>query len=491
MKALKYIEELNVAADSTAWQLLRRTHAPVVLGILMELLYRSEKRTISSGALVDKVERILNRLSVIKEGWSNPSRYYINQWKESGYLAIIYGEDDNEEQFELTKQCISALEYVDRLNIAQVSVNESRLSNVMDLIKRLALETDANPQTKLKALQAQKAEIEEQIDNIHNNDGIIETIDNRKAVEQAREILRLIGDLGADFKHVREDIVDVLSQFWANIMSRSESSTKDEILTSLFEKLDSVRESSSGQSFFGFWELLNNNKENSAFQSNLSDLYGRPFFKSLKTKEKHTLRSLISNLRYNATIVNDAHAKLASALQAFVDEVDFEEKRYFSNLLRECQKIAIESKDIHNSKDKCIDINLVKMEVQAIGSIEKIWDPAESNIDGTMVIAESPDINFDDIANSIKESEINFKQIKIAINKEVLKGNPVSIAEIIKANPIEQGLGTVVGYISIAQKNGILTKEYETVDWVIKGDIKKHAKIPKYFFYNHGKQNYG
>lgn len=111
-----------------------------------------------------------------------------------GWLSRRFPPGASEEEFELTAEAASALRFVNSIIKPRVTATESRLSNVIQQLARLAEDTDANPKTRMAALVADRNRIDAEIRALDR--GGVRTLPDERAREMyasSRTTLRLDG----------------------------------------------------------------------------------------------------------------------------------------------------------------------------------------------------------------------------------------------------------------------------------------------------------
>ena len=58
----------------------------------------------------------------------------------------------------------------------------------------------------------------------------------------------------------------------------------------------------------------------------------------------------------------------------------------------------------------------------------------------------------------------------------------VTLAELLDRFPAEQGLGSVVGYVALAARDGELLPGIETITWTGVDGTRRHARVPRLCF---------
>ena len=99
-----------------------------------------------------------------------------------------------------------------------------------------------------------------------------------------------------------------------------------------------------------------------------------------------------------------------------------------------------------------------------------------------MADGEAALIDLETIGDLVRQSEIDFRNLKQNICIYLGEASQVSIAQLMMRFPATQGLGTVVGYVALGARYGERTSELETVRWEGRDGNSRRARIPAMFF---------
>jgi hypothetical protein len=111
-----------------------------------------------------------------------------------------------------------------------------------------------------------------------------------------------------------------------------------------------------------------------------------------------------------------------------------------------------------------------------------LYDPANRLRDAEMRDAEPSVIDLEWIGDLVRQSEIDFRSLRRHLRELLEERDQVSIAEVLRRFPAEQGLGSVVGYVALGVKHGEVMSEVETVSWVGKDEAPRRATLPAIYF---------
>lgn len=211
MSAARIAASLRLLRELPQWQLLAATKAAPVLAVLRAVLYEGDS-VLPGSALTERVDRELDALRESGEDLPQTAQAYVGDWLRQGWLVRRLPEAASEETYELSADATAALRYVSQLMAPKTTATESRLATVIDQISKLAEETDAQPERRISALQSERDRIDREIAALRG--GVGHTMPEERALERAREVIRLADELAGDFRRVRslEDVVALLKE---------------------------------------------------------------------------------------------------------------------------------------------------------------------------------------------------------------------------------------------------------------------------------------
>jgi hypothetical protein len=82
----------------------------------------------------------------------------------------------------------------------------------------------------------------------------------------------------------------------------------------------------------------------------------------------------------------------------------------------------------------------------------------------------------------VAQSEIDFRTLEEHIAELLAARGQVTVAELLRAYPAGQGLGTVVGYLALGLRDGIVAAGTDRVSWRGRDGVERSARIPRVYF---------
>lgn len=477
MKAIQQAAINKRLRSESAWKLLAAVNAPVTLALLNTHLLEKDRR-LPSSILHERINRELEQLRAQGEDLPQTAQSYISQWLVAGFLERSYESQASEEIYELTAAAAQAIRFIQGLSGKRIVATESRLSMVIQQLVQLAEQTEPDPELRIENLLNERKRIDEEIEAIRG--GKFETLADDRALERTRELVALADELASDFLQVRTSFQQLNRKLRESIME-SEGSRGD-VLESLFAGVDVIAESDEGRTFKAFWRLLTDPEQSMELEVALDQVVSRDFAKQLDRHERRFLFQLTGILLERGGDVHEVLHHFARGLKQFVQSREYQEQRRINKLLKQAQRKALEIKEqVMLVKEIGYTLNLTSSRLTSLSQLH-LRDPSLDEVDSNIQLAEEAEISLESISELVAQSEIDFRTLKHNIKTLLEKHKQVSIAEILESYPAEQGLGSVVGYVSLGCRHGVLSKRKEFVVWHGMDSQERRARIPCIYF---------
>jgi hypothetical protein len=115
-------------------------------------------------------------------------------------------------------------------------------------------------------------------------------------------------------------------------------------------------------------------------------------------------------------------------------------------------------------------------------SQRRLHDPSLDAVDRGIETAVESVIGLEAIAELVAQSEIDFRSLQEHIADLLAAHGQVTVGDLLCRYPAEQGLGTVVGYLALGVRDGIVAEGTERVSWRGRDGIERAARIPRIYF---------
>lgn len=158
----------RLASESTALRLLRADHAAVIAAVL-------EAHLGSPGAKIqaDELHELIDaELETLRDYFELPktARAYCDDWRHAGFLIRRPAAGSREETYELSAETYVAIRVFAQLDQPRTTLTQSRLINLAQSIRQLAVDTDPEAEGRLVALQAELTRLTDEIERTKSGD---------------------------------------------------------------------------------------------------------------------------------------------------------------------------------------------------------------------------------------------------------------------------------------------------------------------------------
>jgi hypothetical protein len=349
---------------------------------------------------------------------------------------------------------------------------------VIQALVKLAEDTDDDKARRIERLQTEQTRINNEIDAIQK--GRMFVLPPESALERTREIISLADDLAGDFRRVRDQFEQLNRNLREKLMDNE--GNRGEVLDSLFAGIDLISESDAGRTFNAFWRLLTDPEQEAILDQALESVMSREFVARLDIKDKHFLRRMTRNLLDQGGAVHEVMQTFARSLKRFVQSREYLEQRRLNQLLNEAQHAALALKDkIKATESLHYTLKLTTSRLRSL-SQWVLYDPSLQALPDGMQAGAAPLIDLESIGELVAQSEIDFRSLKANVRDMLETCSQASVGNVLEQYPATQGLGSVVGLISLASRYGLKAGGKETVSWVGGDDLQRSAQIPQLFF---------
>lgn len=479
MKLQARIATYHRLRDEPLWRLLAADHAPEIIGLLQTMLMDGERK-LSASILFERLQHQLDAINAsdLPRELPRTAQAYVADWLAKGFLERRLPEGASEEEYELSAQTAQAIRFVSTLDTPRSAATESRLSLVIQQLVRLAEQTETDPTARLEALYAERDRLDAEIARVGT--GKVATLDGKRALERVREVIQLADELAEDFRRVRDDFEHLNREFRERIID--DEGERGDVLDRLFEGVDVIAESDAGRSFNAFWNLLNDMEQSAQLDAALESVLSRNFAKKLQRHERQFLRGFTGVMMERGGHVHDVLQQFARSLRGFVQSRGYLEQRRLNQLLKQAQAEALQLRDSVSVRQRTpYTLQLTTSRLRSL-SQWRLHDPRNAQVDGSIVRSEGATISLDSVSELVSQSEIDFRSLRRDLHELLAEHDQLSIGQVLERKPAEQGLGSVVGYLSLATRHGVIGEEHEAVRWKGGDGHWRQARIPLVWF---------
>jgi hypothetical protein len=476
MDPITQAQALRQLRQQPTWKLLSAENAPAVMALIQAHLLDGPRR-LPASLLVERIGRDLERFRA--EGWDlpQPASAYLADWLAAGWLERSLSAE-GEEEYEASAAAAQAIRFARELSSQRTVATESRLGLVIGQLVKLAEETETDPAVRTERLRRERARIDARIAAVRA--GRLEPLPTDRALERLREILSLSDELAGDFRRVRDDFRTLSRDLRERIVDSDGS--RGEELEAVFADVDLIADSDAGKTFRAFWRLLTDPQQSGELEAALEAVLGRDFAHRLSRGERRELSGLTGTLLTRGGEVHDVLYQFARGLKQFVQSREYREQRRIGTLVKTAQRRSLAVKDrLRPQQAIGRDLTLSSAALRSVAQL-RLHDPSLDAVSGGIETAADPVIGLTAIAELVAQSEIDFRNLEEHIAALLVHRGQVTVAELLRAYPAEQGLGTVVGYLALGVRDGIVAEGSDRVSWRGRDGIERSARIPRIYF---------
>lgn len=448
--------------DAPMWRLLASQQGPLVIGILQALLYE-EERTLPGSVFLERLAPLWAE-ATLEAVSPEDARALAARFVREGYLVTRLPAGALEEQYELTAGALEAIRILSRALTRRSGPSESRLEMLAHAVVKLAQDADPDPARRIEQLEAEKRRIDEDIAAVKA--GARTVLGKDAAQARTGDILELFAELLNDFRSVREEFDRLNLDLRERIMT-SEGSRGD-VLERFFAGYDEIAQSEAGLAFTGFYRLLTNESASAEMEAALERITQQPFYGELSLRERRTLAQLRSELLSRSMDTHDVMRRLAQSLRQFVESREYVEERRMGQLLREARAAAAAAREDAHQRKTFLELVLPNADIHSPTQYE-LDDPSVDVENYDVSVAPPPEIDREALAQRIRFAEINYGELRLAVVEALglakMEGRgKVSVSEVWSHVPNHQGLGSIVGLLTLAARYGEAAEAAESVD---------------------------
>ncbi|MDP3556512.1 MAG: DUF3375 domain-containing protein [Bacteroidota bacterium] len=460
------IKEVDwVLENNKTISLLKKDNASLIVSFLHYFFKSKNKSSYLSNDLISHLSDFLYRINQEKERFPKDAKFYLENWTKDGFLRQYYDKEDA--LFELTPATENALRWLAELNKPEFVGTESRLMQIINLLKELTIKSSDNVDLRRNELVKEKEKLEQELLKIEK--GEYEKYDKRKIVEQFLLLEEIVGKLLSDFRQIEENFRTL------NVKAREDqikkNLSKGKYLDEVFRTQDLIMETDQGKSFNAFYEFLMNPNRQEDLESLIVQILSLEELRDYQRNNQ--LELLKENLIDSGERVNKTTRVLIDQLRKYLSSQAYLENRRIAEIISDIEKTALE---IKNNAPSEKDFLLLDDKTTLSFPIEQsLWEPTKRVKLSNVEIEEADD---DVQIDALFDQEfINPEVLKDRIKRALRDKAQVSLKDIIMENPIEKGLAEIITYFSLAtqdeKKNKAVINENnkEQLSYEINGKI--------------------
>ena len=478
MPAVTQVLELaQLVERDAAWKLLRADNAAVIAGTHGQH-QGGEERRVDADEHYARPDTDLERLRAQGVPLPLTGKGYCAEWRSGGFLVRRPSSEARGETLELSPDAIVGIRFLQSRVSPRSSVTESRLTSLAAQVRRLAIDTDPDVSARIALLEEEIEGIERRIHSLRASDEV--SLDADRAIERVRDVLSQAADVPDDFARVRAEFEALNASLRAKIVESdvSQAAVVDEV----FRGIDHISDSEAGRSFAAFAQLVLDPALGAAFDADIRRILDREFARDLSSEERRALRAFLTTLKGRSAEIHDVITVFARALRRYVQSQDYQRDRVLRTLLREAQHVGVEAAaHIRPWHPTSLTLDLSAVLFSSVGAIE-LHDPAEFAATGEILSQTASVASLDELRALARETEIDFDELTRNV-KDLLADLPsCTVGDVLARYPATQGVGSVIGLLSLAAEQGTVNDEPELLAWRGADGVARTALVAAHRF---------
>ena len=483
---LDYTTLESMRRQHPAWRLLAAEHAPLIGSFLHRVFIVPNVRVMAQSDLVESLEDTLFglRSHLGEQVYPKAAQEYLNDWaaNEKGWLRKFYPPGSDEAHFDLTPATERALAWLVGLNERTFVGTESRLLTLFELLKQMSEGSDTNPETRLAELHKRRAALDAEIALVQA--GEMPLLDDTGLKERFQQFTGLARELLTDFREVEHNFRGLDRRVRERIALWD--GAKGALLQEIMGERDAIADSDQGKSFRAFWDFLMSQSR----QEELTQLLERVLELAPVADMRPDLR--LKRVHYDWLEAGEhaqrTVAQLSQQLRRFLDDQAWLENRRIMDILHGIEAKALALRQAPPAGEFMgVDDLTPTLELPLERPLYRA--PIKAVI--ASVVLEAGRIGADEVDASSLFSQVRIDKAALAshVRQSLQTRAQISLAELLQARPLQQGLGELVAYLQMASESPhsvVDESALESVEWLAQdgegGPVTRRARLPRVIF---------
>ena len=468
-----------------AWRLLLADSAPLVASFLHRVFVLPNRRAIHQAELAAALD---DTLYAVREqrgtgSFPKPALEYLNDWaaNDKGWLRKFYPPGSDEPHFDLTPATERALSWLLSLGERSFVGTESRLLTLFELLRQMGEGSETDPEVRVQELLRRRQAIDDEIERVRSGD--LPLLGDTALKERFAQFVSLARELLADFREVEHNFRGLDRRVRERIALWD--GRKGALLQEILGERDLIEESDQGRSFRAFWDFLMSRDR----QEELTGLLDRVL--QLDPVAAQSPDPRLRRVHYDWLEAGEQTqrtvALLSQQLRRFLDDQAFLENRRIMDILRGIEAGALAVRTQQPAGEfMAIDETAPTIELPMERPLHA---PAhKAAIRSAAIATGDEDL---DAAALYGQFVVDKAALARHVRQSLQQRTQVTLAELLAARPLQQGLAELIAYFSLASeapgaatglRAAIDDAVEEQVSWVAPDGRRKSARLPRVIF---------
>jgi hypothetical protein len=437
---MNYEKSLSLYKNDKTLQLLRAEHFPLLIAFLHLAFKQQDKISYTQGQLQSLLSDFIYSLE--RRGiteYNQSSVDYLQRWAQHGYLRRYYEAATDEPIYELSPATENVLKWLEDLNKQQFIGTHSRLIQFFNLLQQI-VNTTSGPYERIQKLREERSRIDREIEEIQKGNFVLPSETEVKetyflAEETAKRLL-------SDFRQVEENFRELDTQTRQSIIKSN--LTKAQLLDSIFEQQDYLRNTDQGKSFRAFWEFLMSEQMQKELETLIERINALPAIQEIKKEQ--VVDRIKTNLVDAGDKVNRSNDGLIEQLRKYVEQKNLSESRHILRNIETIESLLMDCKEEITTQGTWMMIDglfkpVLTMERPLFSPPVRVAFENTAIEDG-LAVADT-DILFEQFYVDVEELRNNVRAL-------LRNKSQVALSELLTHYRPTKGITEILGYIQLA-----------------------------------------
>ena len=256
--------------------------------------------------------------------------------------------------------------------------------------------------------------------------------------------------------------------------------SKGELLQEIFGKRDLIADSDEGKSFRAFWDLLMSPTR----QDELSALLGAVL--ALDPVRELEPDGRLQRIHYDwleaGEVTQRTVARLSEQLRRYLDDQAWLENRRIMQLIRDIEQKALAARGAIDERGVFMEIDEAAPALELAMERALFVPPFKAKIMQQMIDEQGATIPTEALFEQVFVDRL---RLKSNIRRALQNRKQITLADLIVAYPLEQGLAELATYLSLATQelhSAIDDTQTETIAWLDPAGSRRLATLPLLIF---------
>ncbi|MCE9672641.1 DUF3375 domain-containing protein [Myxococcus stipitatus] len=430
-----------------AWRLLVADHAPFIASLLHQCFIESHARALPRAELASRLEALREGVRARRgdEAFPREASAYLDEWAadDAGWLRKFYPPGAEEPHFDLTPAAERAIRWLEQLTERPFLGTESRLLTVFQLVREMADGIEPDPAARVRELERRREALDAELARARA--GRLERMEDAALKDRFQQLADTARGLMADFRALDEEFHALDRKARERIATWE--GTRGELLEAVLGERDAISDSDPGRSFQAFWSFLMSPERQEALTHDLERVLAHPAVQSLEPDAR--LARVAFDWLEAGEHTQRTVARLSGQLRRFLDDRVWLENRRILQLLRGIERHALALRASPPGADfMALDGPALALELPLERPL--FVPPSHARMEDAEALEAGEDVPSDALFSL---TTVDKGRLKDNVRAVLRTREQVSLAEVVRAHPLQHGLAELVVYLGLASED--------------------------------------